>query len=188
MVKYCTECGEEIQENSSFCQNCGKSTNNEKYGENSSIGLNNQINTSKDIKPITNKKISKADKSMIGALAVPILIIICICFFIGVMMLSQGITPGVSSGSQYEELASLKANYTELESKFNSTKQVIFSSSSNAKEQAYINAELELIRSNSAISDVESALKSGKSSNEVDKRIKTAKEKLNIANQAYNNL
>ncbi|MPL75363.1 hypothetical protein SDC9_21187 [bioreactor metagenome] len=113
---------------------------------------------------------------------------IIIAAYIGFSIISSEITSGVSSGSQYDELASLKSNYTELESKFNSTKEVIFAGSDKTKEQQYISAELELLRANSAISDVESALKSGKSASDVDDRIKIAKEKMTIATQAYNNL
>lgn len=129
-----------------------------------------------------------------------IVIIVCIAILAGTAIffamnsglifseISSEITSGVSSGSQYEELASLKANYTELETKFNNTRQEIYSSSNEAKEDAFTSAQLELVRANSAIEDVESALKSGKPSEEIDKRIKTAEKKLNIANQAYNNL
>ncbi|MBF4467920.1 MAG: hypothetical protein ISP01_00805 [Methanobrevibacter arboriphilus] len=131
----------------------------------------------------------KSTSMLISVLGVLMIVsTIIIAAYIGFSIISSEITSGVSSGSQYEELASLKANYTELESKFNSTKQVIFAGSDNTKEQAYIDAELELIRANSAISDVESALKAGKSSSDVDARIKIAKEKMTIANQAYNNL
>lgn len=113
---------------------------------------------------------------------------IIIAAYISFNVISSEITSGVSSGSQYEILNSLKSNYTKLEAKFNSTKPIIFSGSDKAKEQQYIDVELELLRADSAISDVESALKSGKSSSDVDTRIKTAQEKLSIASQAYNNL
>jgi hypothetical protein len=124
--------------------------------------------------------------SVLGILMVASTIIVAA--YIGFNVISSGITSSVSSGSQYDELASLKANYTELEGKFNSTKVRIFAGSNKTKEQQYINAELELLRAQTAISDVESALKSGKSSNEVDSRITTAKEKLTLASQVYNSL
>ena len=126
---------------------------------------------------------------LISALGVLMIVsTIIVVAYVGVTVISSGITSGVSSASQYEELASLKANYTELESKFNAIKPKIFAGYDKAKEKEYIDAELQLLRADSAISDVESALKSGKSSNDVDARIKIAKEKLSIANQAYNNL
>ncbi|MEA4957940.1 MAG: hypothetical protein VB038_09440 [Methanobrevibacter sp.] len=131
----------------------------------------------------------KSTSMMISILGVLMIIsTIIIAAYIGFSIISSEITSGVSSGSQYDELASLKSNYTELESKFNSTKEVIFAGSDKTKEQQYISAELELLRANSAISDVESALKSGKSASDVDDRIKIAKEKMTIATQAYNNL
>lgn len=113
---------------------------------------------------------------------------IIVAAYIGFNVISSGITSGVSSGTQYDELAALKSNYTDLEAKFNMTKPNIVAANNKAREQQYINAELELIRANSAISDVESALKAGKPASEVDARIKTAKEKLIIASQAYNSL
>lgn len=113
---------------------------------------------------------------------------IIVAAYIGFSVLSLGITSEVSSGSQYDELAALKSNYSDLEAKFNITKPDIFAESDKAKEKQYINAELELLRAGSAIGDVESALKSGKTASEVDGRIKIAKKKLTIAAQAYNSL
>lgn len=124
--------------------------------------------------------------SVLGVLMIVSTIIVAA--YIGFSVLSTGITSEVSSGSQYDELANLKSNYTDLEAKFNATKPDIFAGSDKTKEQQYIDAELELLRANSAISDVESALKAGKSASDVDARIKIAKEKLSIATQAYNNL
>lgn len=124
--------------------------------------------------------------SVLGILMIVCTIIIAI--YVGFNIISTGITGEVSSGAQYDQLAQLKANYTELESKFNSTKPGIFTGNNKEKEKEFINAELELIRADSAISDVESALKSRLPSSEVDARIKIAQEKLKIAIEAYNKL
>ncbi len=113
---------------------------------------------------------------------------IIVAAYIGFSVISSGITGEVSSGSQYDQLAQLKSNYTELESDFNSTKPGIFEGNDKSKERAYIAAELELVRANSAISDVESALKSNQPSSEVDSRIKTAEQKLKVASDAFNSL
>jgi len=131
----------------------------------------------------------KSTSMLISALGVLMIVsTIIVAAYVGFSVLSSGITSEVSSGSQYDELATLKSNYTDLEAKFNTTKTTIFGKYNKAKEREYINAELELLRANSAIGDVESALKSGKSASEVDTRIKIAREKLSIAVQAYNNL
>lgn len=119
-----------------------------------------------------------------------IIILACIGVFFAMnsSLVSSEISSEFSSNSQSDELDSLKTNYTELETKFNNTKQEIYFGSNETKEDGFTSAELELIRADSAIEDVESALKLGKSQKEIDKRIKTAKEKLNMATYAYNNL
>ncbi|WP_245634980.1 hypothetical protein [Methanobrevibacter cuticularis] len=113
---------------------------------------------------------------------------IVVAGYVGFNVLSSGITSKVSSGSQYDELASLRSNYTDLEAKFNSTKKTIFAGSDKNLQSKFIDAELQLVRANSAINDVESALNSGQESEEVDVRIKTAEKKLSIASEAYNTL
>jgi len=131
----------------------------------------------------------KSTSMLISVLGILMIVsTIIIAAYIGFSILSSGITSEVSSGSQYDELAALKSNYSDLEAKFNVTKPSIFSGSDKVKQQKFIDAELELIRANLAISDVESALKAGKSASEVDSRIKTAKEMLSSAFQAYNKL
>ena len=131
----------------------------------------------------------KSTSMLISVLGVLMIVsTIIVAAYIGFSVLSSGITSEVSSGSQYDELATLKSNYSDLEAKFDMTKPNIFGKYNKAKEREYINAELELLRANSAIGDVESALKSGKPANEVDTRIKIAREKLSVASQAFNSL
>ena len=84
---------------------------------------------------------------------------IVVVAYVGFSMVSSGITNEISSGNQYDELAELKSD-----------------------------ARLELTKADSAIQNVQSALDSGKSTNEVDSRIDFAKEKLQNATVAYNNL
>jgi len=124
--------------------------------------------------------------SLLGVLMIVCTIILAI--YVGFNVISTGITGEVSSGAQYDQLAQLKSSYTELESMFNSTKPKIFTGHNKEKEKQYIAAELELIRANSAINDVESGLKSRLASSEIDARIKTANEKLKIAKDVYNKL
>jgi len=131
----------------------------------------------------------KSTSMLISVLGVLMIVSsIIVVSYIGFNIISSGITTEVSSGSQYDELATLKSNYRDLEAKFNMTKPGIVATNNKEKQQQFIDAELELIRAKSAIDDVESALKSGKSVNEVGTRIKIAKEKLVTASQAYNKL
>ena len=131
----------------------------------------------------------KSTSMLISVLGVLMIVsTIIIAGYIGFSVLSSGITSEVSSGSQYDDLATLKSNYTDLEAKFNLSKPGIFAGNDKTKQQKYINAELELMRAKLAIDDIESALKSGKSASEVDSRIKAAKKQLSVAFEAYNKL
>ncbi len=111
-----------------------------------------------------------------------------IAAYIGISIISSGISSEISSGDQYDELAALKSNYSDLESKFNSKKPTAYSNSSKLSEEEFVNGELELLRAKSAIDDVESALKANKPAEEIDNRLKIAKDKLIVASRAYNNL
>ena len=88
---------------------------------------------------------------------------IVVVAYVGFSIVSSGITNEISSGNQYDD-------------------------GDTAQVQKYNDARLELTKADSAIQNVQSALDSGKSSNEVDSRIDFAKEKLQNATVAYNNL
>ena len=106
---------------------------------------------------------------------------IVVVAYVGFSIVSSGITNEISSGNQYDELAELKSSYSDLESLY-------YDNGDTAQVQKYNDARLELTKADSAIQNVQSALDSGKSSNEVDSRIDFAKEKLQNATVAYNNL
>ena len=107
--------------------------------------------------------------------------------YVGFSIVNESITDEISSGNQYDDLATLKSQYGDLESKFNSVKSTYYSGTQD-DIQKYNDARLELSRASSAIDNVQSALDSNKPSNEVDSRIEFAKEKLASARQAYENL
>ncbi len=102
---------------------------------------------------------------------------IVVVAYVGFSMVSSGITNEISSGNQYDELAELKSSYSDLESQFDSVKSLYYNNGDTSQVQKYNDARLELTKADSAIQNVQSALDSGKSSNEVDSRIDFAKEK-----------
>ena len=112
---------------------------------------------------------------------------IIVVAYVGYSIVSSGITNEISSGTQYDELAELKASYDNLSVQFDNVKATYYSSSSD-DIQTYNDAKIELSRANSAIENVQSALDAGKPSNEVDSRIVFAQEKLQAAYDAYINL
>ena len=112
---------------------------------------------------------------------------IIVVAYVGYSIVSNDITNEISSGTQYDELAELKASYNNLSVKFDSLKSTYYAGGTD-DIRMYNDAKIELSRANSAIENVQSALDAGKPSNEVDSRIDFAKQKLDAANAAYNSL
>lgn len=112
---------------------------------------------------------------------------IIVVAYVGFSVVNESITDEISSGNQYDDLAKLKSQYGDLQSKFDSVKSTYYSGTTK-DIQKYNDARLELSRASSAIDNVQSALDANKPSNEVDSRIEFAKEKLANARQAYENL
>ena len=108
--------------------------------------------------------------------------------YVGFSVVSSSLTGGISSGTQYDQLAELKNNYSSLEVQFNETGNKIYMMNNITLEREYVNAQVELVRVKNDISDVESALSMGKPASEVDKRLQLTKDDLKIAQEAYNSL
>lgn len=108
--------------------------------------------------------------------------------YVGFSVVSSNLTGGISSGTQYDQLAELKTNCTALEAQFNDTGNKIYAMDNITLEREYVNAQVELVRVQNDLSDVESALSMGKSASEVDKRLQQAREDLKVAQEAYNSL
>ncbi len=123
--------------------------------------------------------------SVVGVIM--IIATIIVVAYVGYSTVSNGITNEISSGTQYDELAELRASYNNLSVKFDNVKATYYARGPD-DVKVYNDAKIELSRADSAIQNVQSALDAGKPSNEVDSRIDFAKEKLKTATQAYNEL
>ena len=108
--------------------------------------------------------------------------------YVGFSVVSSSLTGGISSGTQYDQLAELKNNYSNLEVQYNETGNKIYMMNNITLEREFVNAQVELVRVKNDISDVESALSMGKPASEVDKRLQLTKDDLKIAQEAYNSL
>lgn len=131
----------------------------------------------------------KNTSMLISALGILVIIVtIIIVAYLAFSAVSSGITSGISSGNQYDQLASLKSNYTELEAEFNSSKSTFTGTHNDVVGLAYDNFRLELSRADTAITNVESALFANKPASEVDDRLSDAQAQLEVARESYNNL
>ena len=130
----------------------------------------------------------KSTSMMISVVGIIMVIVtVIVVAYVGYSMVSSDITNGISSGTQYDELAELKAQYDDLAVKFDSVKSTYYAGDVDDVKK-YNDAKIELTRAKIAIENVQSALDADKPSNDVDSRIVFAKEKLEVANNAYNSL
>jgi hypothetical protein len=106
--------------------------------------------------------------------------------YIGVQGLSSKVSSNVDSGSAYDQLASLKSEYSSLNNEFEVTKKKVSGYSSNKVKNNLYKAQMDLVRANSAVGDVESALSSNLPADEVTKRIGIATNQLQIAKNSLN--
>lgn len=131
----------------------------------------------------------KATSMTISVLGVIMVIItIGVIGYLGFQALSSMISSDVGSGSSYDQIAALKADYNSLNTQYEEEKLIIDKKGNKNATAAFDNAELELIRAQSDIQDAESALSSKKSPDEVQKRIDAAKQQLVKAAQALKDL
>jgi cell division protein FtsB len=124
-------------------------------------------------------KVTSMSISVLGILM--IIATIILFAYIGISSLTSSISSNVGSGSAYDQLSVLKNNYNSLEAQYNTLKISVDDSNNKDIKTAYSNAKLELVKAKSAIADVDSALSSGKSNDEVQKRITAAQAQLDQA-------
>ena len=119
----------------------------------------------------------KSTSMLISILGVIMIIAtIVVAAYIGFNLVSSNLTGGVSSGTQYDELASLRSNYSDLEGQFNTTKVAVYASGNDSLQQQFAKNSLD---------GVDSALSTGKPSSEVNQRLEQAKKDLQTAHEAY---
>ena len=128
----------------------------------------------------------KATSMSISVLGIILIIATLVLFaYIGISSITSSITTDVGSGSAYDQLAVLKSDYNTLNDQFTSVQESVDSSNNKNAKTAFINAKLELVKANSDINDVESALSAGKSKDEVAQRINAAQSQLNTARSTF---
>lgn len=108
--------------------------------------------------------------------------------YLGFESLSSFISADATSSTAHDELVSLKNDYSSLKMEYDNVKRDVEATNDKDLKIAYTNAEMELVKTNQAITDVESAITVGKPSEEVDKRIQVAKTQLEEAKSSLTNV
>jgi Tfp pilus assembly protein FimT len=131
----------------------------------------------------------KATSMTISVLGVLMIVAtVAILAYIGFQSLSSFISSDASTGSANSELASLKTEANALNGQYDTLKIQIDNTNNRNLKIAYVNAELEMVKAQSDISDVESALVANKPNDEVQRRLEVAKVQLQKAKSSYSNL
>jgi hypothetical protein len=131
----------------------------------------------------------KATSMTISVLGVLMIVAtVVILAYIGFQSLSSFISSDASTGSANTELTSLKTEAASLNNSYNTLKIRIDNTNNNNLKTAYVNADIEMVKAQSDISDVESALVANKPNDEVQKRLEIAKVQLQKAKSSYSNL
>lgn len=124
--------------------------------------------------------------SILGVLMV--VFTIAIFVYIGIEGISSQVSTNIDKGTAYDELALLKSEYGTLKMSYDNLKDEISGLKNKDINDAYVDAELELVKADSAISDVESALYADKPIDEVNSRLYTAKKQLQKAKMSLSDV
>lgn len=131
----------------------------------------------------------KATSMTISVLGlIMVILTVAIFAYLGFQALSSTISTDATTGSAYDQLAVLKNDYNSLKAQYDAVKVSVDKTGDQNLAKAYVNAELELIKAQSAIEDVESAIATKKSEEEIGNRIKIAKQQLETAKSKLNNI
>jgi len=131
----------------------------------------------------------KATSMTISILGIIMIIVtILIVGYIGFEAVSSTISTNVGSGSSYDQIANLNADYSSLESQYNATQETVDSRNNGNLTQEFDNAEIQLIQARSDIDVAQSAVESHQTPQEIQNRITTAEQQLDTAKNSLNSL
>lgn len=102
--------------------------------------------------------------------------------YIGMMEITSNNQITNGNGQDYDEIAIMKSDYNQLNDQCTNLKPNVDASNNQNAKTAFINAKEDLVKANSDINDVDSALSAGKSQTEITTRINTAQSQLNTTN------
>lgn len=134
-------------------------------------------------------KLFKSTSMTISILGIIMILLTVIVFaYMGFSMISSGVTNTLDGGTAQDQLSILENNYTQLSGEYETRKKTIYASGDMDLKEKYVNAELELVKAKSAITDFKSAIDSQKSDSEIKSRYEAAKSQMKIAKNALNEI
>lgn len=131
-------------------------------------------------------KVTSMSISLMGVLM--IVATLLIFAYIGIDALSSTISSTVDSGSAYDELVILNNELSTLNVEYETVKADVFRTGNRELQREYLDAELELVKAKSALTDVESALSANLPASEVQERIDAAYGQISTARQSLDSI
>ena len=119
---------------------------------------------------------------VIASITIPIIVL-------GVWSNSQNAVTNHNGTSQdYDQFNNLTASYDSLENHYQDLGTTVYNSKNTNLKSAYLNAQLQLEKTNTTLSNVDSALSTGQPQSVINERIDTAQAQLIIAQKSLNNV
>ncbi|HEX3013963.1 MAG TPA: hypothetical protein VHO92_06805 [Methanobacterium sp.] len=139
-------------------------------------------------------KRSRLNLFKLTSMTISILGILLLVLFVGVIGylvvsdVSSKVTSNVGSGSAYDTLASLKTQYSTLNNSYTAIKSQASASSNSKIRNDSIDAELQLVKAQSSITDLESALSTNQPQDVVNARLKAAIDQLQVTQKSVDTI
>ncbi|MEN4006645.1 MAG: hypothetical protein PQ964_04755 [Methanobacteriaceae archaeon] len=134
-------------------------------------------------------KLFKATSMTISILGmIMIIATVGVFTYIAVRELSYKVSSSVDRSLAYDQLAALRYDYSSLSNQFDVIQRNVNSYGSKEDRNDLYDAQIELVKANSAIGDVESALSSNLPADEVNNRISIAANQLQTAGNSLNSV
>ena len=134
-------------------------------------------------------KLFKTTSLTISLIAIILIVVsIGVVAYIGVTDLSSSVTHTVNSGSAYESLNQIKADYGNLSKQYDELdKQLGTKPDIEAKSQ-FNTGKIKLSEVNQSITEIEGDISKGESEENINKQLDQAKEELKSARETYSQL
>lgn len=124
--------------------------------------------------------------SIIGVIL--ILLTVGVIGYIAVSGLSNSVSTTVSSGSAYDQLDQVKKQYEEVNSKYDTLNKKLGTNPDPAVKTTFNTGKIKLSECSQLLSSVQNDINNGKSEEDIQTKLNQTKNKINEANDIYNQI
>ncbi|MCI5867782.1 MAG: hypothetical protein SOZ23_06545 [Methanosphaera sp.] len=134
-------------------------------------------------------KLFKTTSLTISLIAIILIVVsIGVVAYIGVTDLSSSVTHTVNSGSAYESLNQIKADYGNLSKQYDELDKQLGTKPDIEVKSQFNTGKIKLSEVNQSITEIEGDISKGESEENINKQLDQAKEELKSARETYSQL